>query len=306
MITLESVKRFIDRFYLKVSGYIDWFLVPLENNVLNWYAQKCPQRFWDHLESCIEKGLQYFETQPVFILDAIFVFTVIVSEKLEPRLSRLEQKMRKYSKEWKDPHLRLLDRNYDPERDGVSCSNTFDVEQLSDHEKPMLDCLYADRLGLQEDFLDKLSTFDDNGGCGTTHVLLGCVILKAFSGIPHEAINPIIKSTIAPIVRVQQHARVEDLSTERTVLLQWLGYDQYIQPAWIYRILRGQMSNGAWYEDRSLFRQPADQHPTSLALAALIQYREKHLKNKANPSISPIEKLGRALSCSTVTKANDY
>jgi hypothetical protein len=289
--------------YRRVIGYIDWFLVPVENCVLNWYARKYPQQFRARLEHSIEKGFKYFEAQSSLILDAILTFNIIVNKTFDPRLALLSQKAHEYCKQWKDPHIRLLYKDYDLERDSASCPNEFNVDELSRPERPILKSLYADRLGLSEDFLAELETIDDKGGYGTTHILLACVILKTFSTIPHEAINPVLESTIAPILRAQRRTRVDDVYVERTAFLQEFGYQHHIQPAWILRIMLAQLEDGGWFEWRSLFRTPSHQHPSSLALAALIQYRELRLKNRADDPELRSSNIGEVLSLSGVKKA---
>jgi hypothetical protein len=191
-----------------------------------------------------------------------------------------------------------LDRNYDPEREGAR-PNVFDEEELSWPEKPILKCLYADKLGLAEDYLEELEASDDGGGYGSTHVLIGCIILKVYSTIPHELIDPIIEKTIASIVREQQRSRIGDIYSERVECLEWLGYEHYVKEAWVFRIIAGQMSNGGWYWNRSLFRPETDQHPTCVALTSLIQYREKQIKKNLHHQGPRPTDIGRVYRCST-------
>jgi len=298
----RTIRDLIDGIYRKVFLSVDWFLVPLENRVLNWYVRRYPNRFRARLDACIEKSLQYFEAQPTLIADALFSFTLGINETFEPRLAPIIQKGSEYCRQWKDPHLRMLDRNYDAERDGAYCPNEVNPEELSAPEKPWLTSLYADQLGLTEDYLAELEAIDDNGGYGTTHKLLACFNLKTFSTIPHEAIDLVIESTIAPMVRAQRRSRVDDVYCERVGMLQQLeqsGYHQYVQPAWILRIMRAQMEGGGWYEYRSFFRSQSDQHPSCLALTALIDYRERRLKNRTGDSGPQRRELGQGFPWAT-------
>ena len=254
--------------------------VPIENWLINCSIWLFPGRFRKKLEKAVERDLAYFTTQPSLIFDVIFQLRLIINDKYEPRLAELDDRVMQYFREVKDPHLRLFDHSYDPEIDGKDSIVEHDPDELDAVEIPMLKCLYADRTGLGEELIDELKALDDNGDYGTTHTLLGAVILKHFSSIRHEKLDALIESTIRPIVKKQRRSRIADIYSERTAFLQWLGYQQYIETAWIYRIIASQMADGGWYWHRSIFKKESHQHPTGLALAALIQYREIRLKNR--------------------------
>jgi hypothetical protein len=280
----KPITHYIDKIYLIVIKCFDKLLVPIENWFVNWYLIKYPGKLRNNIEESIDKGLSYFEGLSSLTFEALVTFNLMVNETFEPRLRNLAQRIHEYRKRWKDPHLRLLDRNYDPEKHGRNCEKEFNVDELSTPEKPILKCLYADKLGLADNYLNQLVNIDDRGGYGTTHVILGGVLLKKFSSIPQAAINQVIKNAVKSIIKAQNYARADDLYSERIVLLQWLGYDRYIKPAWIYRITANQMNEGAWYEFKSLFRAKPNQHASSLALAALIHYRERQLKKRSKRS----------------------
>lgn len=285
----------IDRFYARGGEIFDRIVVPIENRVLNQYARKHPDKIYQDLETAIGKGINYFERQEEMIFDAIATFTLIINQSFEDRLSVLDDKISSYVTKLKDPHLRLLDSKYDPASVLLSTANAVDLSTLSDVEKPLIRCIYADWLGLDQSVLQDLARIDDNGGYGTTHYLLGCVILKKFSSIPASFLGEKIEECLVKIMDAQKYESASDLFSERTVLMQWLGYSHLIQPAWIARILRAQMKDGGWRWSRSIKPQKANQHSSALGLAALIYYRE-HLKLQRGEisQATPVE-IGSAL-----------
>jgi len=281
---MYDAHRLVDGAYKWIMERIDRIVMPIVDASLDAYARTSPHRFATRVEAGIGRALQYFEAQPSLTFDAAATVTLIVNTSFEPRLARLHDKVRAYARQWNDPHLRLLDASYDPDGPGSTGAAPFDVEVLADVEKPLLRCLHADRLGLDEAFLPTLAAIDDGGGYGTTHKLLGGVILKRFSTISASRLDALIDSTIPPIARAQRYACATDIFSERTTLLLWFGHGHLVRPSWIVRILRAQAKDGGWRWRRSLWPQPSAQHPTAVALAALILFREKHFRSWAGAS----------------------
>jgi hypothetical protein len=253
---------------------LDRIAFPLINSLFDLYFEKNQRRIMNKIENSIEKAVMYFENQDTITFDAAATFTVMINKSYEPMLERFDGKISNYFLEWNDPHLRLLDSKYDPSLPKCKAKKKWDVEKLYEVEKPIIKCLYADKLQLKEDYLNELQIIDDNGGYGTTHSLIGCEILKRFSSISIGLISPIIESAISKIYKAQRYCPAEDLFFERTVLLQWLGYSHLIRPSWIMRIIFSQAEDGGWCWNRSIWPQQTNQHSSCLALAALVQYRE--------------------------------
>lgn len=256
-------------------GYrrLDGLLVPLENRALNWYAGVAPRAFRRRIEGAITRGLAFVEAQPALEISTLVALGRFVGEEDEPRLCFIGPRVEAYRAAYKDPHLRLLDRGYDPDRDGADRPHEFTTASLQ--EQRMITCIHADRLGLDESFLSELTALEDGGGYGTTHVLFGAALLAEFSTINHAAIAALEASAASTLVRAARTARVDDLFNERVAFLLWRGYDDAIEPAWVLRIALGQLRDGGWYWKRAALRPRSAQHPTCLALAALIQYRRR-------------------------------
>jgi len=285
--------KMVDRKYCDIADLADHVLVPVGNAIYNFYARTWPGRFRKQVEDAIDRGISFFEQQETLTFDAIGTFLLMINTSYEPRLDRFDEKIRAYAGKWNDPHLRLLDEDYDPESGVNTAKEEVNPNGLDMVEKPLVDCLYADRAGIDEKFLQEIEALEDDGGYGTTHKLLAAVILKKFSAIPGGVLDGMIESAISNIAKAQRRASAADIFFERTVLLQWLDRDHFVDPAWIVRILRAQLGNGGWRWDRSFRRRRAEQHPSCCGLTALIQFREKRIKGGAATAPKPSE-LGRA------------
>lgn len=270
--------------------YIDPFWVPLENSILNLYCKFFPRDFQRRIDHAIDCAIRYFERIDNWEIDTLVVLNHIIDESYDSRLNIAKQRLEHYRLQWKDPFLRIFDHRYDADRDGAECPNVY-VPPRKMHEL-MMRCVDADRLNLDEKFIQELSEMDDNGSYGTTHILLGCILLKKFSNIDPGLLDTTTGSTIPAILGAQRISRISDIYSERVVFLQWLQLHHLIEPAWIARIVFGQMKDDGWYWNRPPFSTSSYQHPTCLALGAMIQYRnyarqkspfEPHTKAGENP-----------------------
>lgn len=266
------------------NRYLDPVLVPLENRLLNRYAKRYPRRLEEKLERAIDRGLTYFERIENWQLDSLVAFTLFADESHDKRLAMVSSRLAKYQSLWKDPFLRIFDRSYDPETDGKDRPNTYVPEVPHDHL--MIKCVYADRRHLGKEFLQELGQLEYNGGYGSTHILMGCALLRQFSSIEPERLDALMQSTIGPILRKQQRSRISDILCEGTAFLQWQGHFNLVQPAWIIRIINGQMADGGWYWKRPPIFPASHQHPSCLAIAALMLYRQSLQTGTTNEAIS--------------------
>ncbi len=279
--------RFIDRAYCDIAELADRLLVPVGNAVYNYYVRTWTQRFRRQVDDAIDRGISFFERQETLTFDAVATFLLMINKTFEPRLGRLDEKIRSYVVKWNDPHLRLLDEDYDPESGASAVKQAPDPDALFDVEKPLLTCLYADRSGIREKALEEVEALGDDGAYGTTHRVLSYVVLKRFGEIPEAVLDERIEFGISRIVEAQRSASASDILYERTVLLQWLGRDHLVQPAWIVRILRAQRESGGWRWTRSFRQRREEQHPSCLGLSALIHFRRKQLDSAEGPAPIP-------------------
>ena len=249
-------------------------VVPLENRLFELHARCAPARFVQRLQRAIDRGINWFSAQPDWEFDACWLLGKVVDESFDARLAVARQRYAKYRREWRDPYLRLFDREYREEVQGAHAGKVpWRPEPI---HALMRKVVNFDRLGLDERFIDELLELEDGGFYGSTHVVVGAHVLGQFSGLRRTVLDHAIDRTLPAIVNAQRSARVGDIFSERVLVLQLAGRDQLVRPAWICRIVAGQRADGSWrYRGTppSAFASP--QHPSALALAALIRYRRQ-------------------------------
>lgn len=267
------VRRIVDKLYRLALRFTNPFLVPMENHMLALAGRNSSRTFESRFAAAIERGVDYFANQEALEIAPLFVFKRILAGRGERELSFVEQKLEKYRQEWQDPNLRLLDKSYDPEAEQSRRSRQWVTHNAI--EQLIVKCLYADRLGLTEEFIDELAAIDDNGGYGTTHIILGAAILKEFTNFSPDRLARLIASARIRLIQAEARDRAGDLFFERALFLQWQGFPDDVEPAWIQRIIRSQRRDGGWVRRKSLFPMASNQHSSCLALSALIRYREQ-------------------------------
>jgi hypothetical protein len=257
-------------------GLVDPLLIPRANRRLNASIAAAPDRFRGRLESAIDRAIAYFEPQREMEMSALYMLTRLYRIGLEPRLAFMETLIAANMARYNNPHWRYFDRSYDPWSEVAMTRQ----QQIPSHpiEALMLKCLYADRLGLGEDFLWQLASTDDGGSYGTTHIVAGGLALKAFSSIPAARIDAMVQATVPAMIQTQKISRAGDIFAERIMILQWLGHHGSIERAWIQRVLDAQNADGGWPGRVSLRRHVSNQHTACVALAALVQYHAFHYR----------------------------
>lgn len=263
--------------FRRILARVDPVLVPRGNRRLNSVIAGAPQPFRERIDSAIDRAIAYFESQPEMEMSALYMLTRLHRVGLEPRLAFMEKMVAGYIARYNNPHWRYFDLSYDPWSAGALAR----VQQIPSHpiEVLMLKCLYADRLGLGDELLWDLAATDDGGGYGTTHIVVGGLALKAFSAIPASRIDAMVQATVPAMLRAQRVSRAGDIFAERIMILQWLNQHKHIENAWIHRVLEAQNVDGGWPGRVSLRRHVSNQHTSSVALAALVQYRAFHFRD---------------------------
>jgi hypothetical protein len=126
-----------------------------------------------------------------------------------------------------------------------------------------------------------LRAFDDNGGYGTTHIVVGGLILLENGGAPADATRELIYSPVETIRAANDMtARAEDIFAERIMVLQWLDRHDLVRPAWILRLLRTQQPDGGWKARNMPPIGQSNQHTTIIAMAALAEFRAWCLRSQ--------------------------
>jgi hypothetical protein len=189
----------------------------------------------------------------------------------------VHEKAEHYRRTVRDPAFRMFDKNYNP--DDPNLGHLPDVMQVRPYfpvELLMIDTVWAD-LHHQPDIVDRLKAFEDNGFYGTTHIVVGGLILLENGGAPADVVRDMMNATVDTIRRANEiTARAEDIFAERCMVLQWLDLHQFVRPAWIMRLVRKQLADGGWQARNMPPIGKSNQHTTIVTLAALAEFRAQH------------------------------
>lgn len=262
-----------------VLSRCDLVLVPRANDRLRQRIEASPAAVAGEIEVALDRALDWFGRQEMLEISALMVLDDLRAAGLDPRLDFVLQRIDRYRQVHPGFRERLFDKDFahDPTDDpyGVKLRNPADG-QVFEHplDTIMRRCLYADRLGLGEEFIDELRSLEDGGGYGTTHIVVGGRLLKRLGTIDHAVIDAAMQETAERIAAAQHSARSGDIFAERIVVLHWLGRRDLIDPAWIVRLVDARLPDGGWAGRVSLRRSVSNQHTTALGIAALMQYRK--------------------------------
>ncbi len=235
--------------------------------------EAAPAQFEKLLDASATRGLQYFQRLPGLELTSLIALWPAFQDGGEERLRFLVPALQYYRSRFNNPDLRLFEDGYDPvarEAGGLArIPPNHPINVLMER------CLYADRMGRDADILADLARLEDRGFYGTTHIVWGCLLLRRFSTIDRARIDALLGSAINSMLRRQKVDVVGDLFAERIAFLQWAGRPDEVDPAWLWRLARAQRPDGGWRRMSSIWPQPSSQHTSCLALAALLQHRNR-------------------------------
>lgn len=231
----------------------------------------------DRIDAAISRGIGWLGPQRDVSMSVLYCALQTLRHTGDVRFECVRAQMDHYRATINDPAFRVLDKGYDDTAPEVTAlPSVMDVRPYYDVELMMIDTAWAD-LRPQPDILDRLAAFDDNGGYGSTHIIIGALILKQNGGADAQALNALIQSQIPVIARANDlTARAEDLFAERIMCLQWLGLHDLVRPAWIMRLVDRQLPDGGWTGRNIPPEGQSNQHTTVLALAALAEFLHHH------------------------------
>jgi len=259
-------------------GFCDRAALPLGNARLRRRLAEGSDRVAADLDAAVARGLGWFERQEMLEISALMVLQDLRDSGLGAGLGFVDDRIARYRRAYPGFRERLFDPDlpHDPTGDpfGIALRSPADG-QVFEHplDTIMRRCLYADRLGLGPAFLGELTSLEDGGGYGTTHIVVGGRLLKRFSGIDPAPTDRTMQATAGRIAAAPRTARSGDIFAERIVVLHWLGRRDLIDPAWLMRLMRAQLADGGWPGRISPRRSRSNQHTTALAIAALMQFR---------------------------------
>lgn len=251
-------------------------LIPFNNRRLAQQTRQDSPYFLHNIDLAIENGICYFLHQENIHISAYFILLGILTDTEQKQLRFLDDCFQHYCREWIDPHIKLLVPDYNLEQEQTTHPNRPTFVSHNPVENLMLECLYCANRDKAENLIQDLEHLDDDGNYGTTHKLLGSWILQTHHDyLKTRKIQASINSCIEPMQRAQETARFDDLFAERLTLLQWIDRSFIPRSEWILRITQAQRPDGGWMKRPSLIPIKTNQHSSALALAALIQYKQR-------------------------------
>jgi hypothetical protein len=203
-------------------------------------------------------------------MSVLFCALETLGRTSDHRFGFVHRQMEHYRATVRDPAFRVLDPDYrDDTPEVLSLPDVMDVRPYFPVELMMIETAWAD-LRPRPDILERLQGFDDNGGYGSTHIIVGGIILLRNGGADRAAVAQVMQRQVEPIaVANDRTARAEDLYAERCMVLQWLGHSERVRPAWVLRLLRRQRPDGGWSARNMPPKGESNQHTSVLVLAVL-------------------------------------
>jgi hypothetical protein len=251
---------------------------------VGWRNQMLDRRFaWSpqvelaRIERAIDRGVAWFAPQADVSMSVLLCATKTLERIGDQRFAFVKEKAKHYRTTIRDPALRWLDSSYNPYDDRYrDLPDVMTVRPYFPVELLMIDAVWAD-VRPQPDIIDRLRAFDDNGFYGTTHIVVGGLVLLENGGAPEDEVRAMMDATVETIRRANEiTARAEDIYAERSMVLQWLDRHELIRPAWMMRLVRSQRPDGGWQARNMPPIGRSNQHTTIVALATLAEFAAQH------------------------------
>ena len=260
----------LERAYRSAEFRYDLLTAKRRNDRLDQQFAAHPALWLDRIDQAITKGAAWFEPQRDVSMSVLYCALQSLRRTGDIRFEFVLPQMEHYRSTIKDPAFRVLSRDYDPEAtEHRDLPHVMQVRPYFDVELMMIDTAWAD-VKPQPDILERLADFDDDGGYGSTHIVIGGLILRENGGAERGALDALIQSQIEVIAQSNDRtARAEDLFAERAMCLQWLGLHARVRPAWVMRLLDRQRPDGGWSGRNIPPLGQSNQHTSVLALAVL-------------------------------------
>lgn len=260
----------LGRIQRSVEFRYDRMTASARNRLLDAEYRRARREYLNRIDVAIDRASAWFAPQRDVSMSVLYCALETLRRTGDARLGFVHPQMEHYRSTIRDPAFRVLDPGYrDDTPAALALPDVMAVRPYFPVELMMIDTAWAD-LRPQPDILDRLAAFADDGGYGSTHIIVGGLILRRNGGADSAALEALMAGQIAPIARANDRtARAEDLFAERCMVLQWLDRDDLVRPAWVLRLLRRQGADGGWSARNIAPLGRSNQHTSILALATL-------------------------------------
>lgn len=249
---------------------VDRASIPKRNDWLDARFRRHASRYLQEIDEAVDRATAWLSPQADVSMSVLYVARQTLELIGDQRFGFVDEKAEHYRRTIRDAALRMVLPDYDPDDpEHRALPDVADVRPYVPIELLMIDCAWAD-VRKQPDILDRLAAFEDDGKYGSTHIIVGGQILLRNRGAPASATRALMNRSVPPIARANNFTSVAgDIFAERIMVLQWLGLDSYLRPAWILRLLRAQRADGGWSARNMPPLGQSNQHTTILAMAVL-------------------------------------
>jgi hypothetical protein len=272
-----NAPSFITRVQRSVEFRYDRATVPARNDKLDAEFAKDGALWLDQIDAAIDRGVAWLLPQADVSMSVILCARKTLERTGDQRFTFVREKAEHYRNTIRDPAFRMFDKDYNP--DDPIYAHLPDVMQVRPYfpvELLMIDTVWAD-VRKAPDIVARLKAFEDNGFYGTTHIVVGGLILLENGGAPATQVQAMMQATVDTIRRANDMtARAEDIFAERCMVLQWMDRHDLIRPAWIMRLVRNQLPDGGWQARNMPPIGQSNQHTAIVTLAALAEFRAQH------------------------------
>lgn len=235
-----------------------------------------PDGWLARIDAAFARGVKWFSSRTDLTMSALLVLDQARRQTGDARLDFVSDRIRRYAETYHDPGLRAVMRDYEPD-EHRHLPDIVETRPYQVIELMMIDAADLDRRGDPEHVLRYLRALADGGGYGSTHMIIGGLLMR-LAGLAQDPvvgpmIDQMIESQIAPVAKGNRNTSYAgDLFAERVFVLEWIGRHDLVSPGWILRLLEAQIADGGWKGRNVPPVGGSNQHTTSLAMAALAQF----------------------------------
>lgn len=268
---------FMTRVKRSAEFRFDRATVPWRNARLDQQYEANAPAVLEQIDQAITRGIEWIAPQQDVSMSVLFCAMRTLERTGDQRFAFVHKQLERYRETIRDPALIMFDDTYDP--DDPEIAHIPHVQQVRPYypvELLMLDTAWAGKRE-QPDILDRLKAFEDGGFYGTTHIVVGGILLLNNGGAPVDDINAMINDTVEIMTYCNDHtARAEDIFAERSMVLQWIGRHDLVKPSWMMRMVRGQLPDGGWQARNMPPVGESNQHTVAVTLATLAEFLHHH------------------------------